>query len=97
VAKAKTPTKRTSKAAKAAKPDSGATAPSGRRRPPRRDRAAAGERIAKMAREIVRIVHDRKDPFVDIPSRTLSNVQFNEQKGIIELLDGKQRRFFFSL
>jgi DNA topoisomerase-6 subunit A len=68
-----------------------------RKRIGRRDRAAAGERIARMAREIVRIVHDRKDPFVDIPSRTLSNVQFNEQKGIIELLDGKQRRFFFSL
>jgi DNA topoisomerase-6 subunit A len=67
------------------------------KRTAKRDRAAAGERIAKMAREIVRIVHDRKDPFVDIPSRTLSNVQFNEQKGIIELLDGKQRRFFFSL
>ncbi len=67
------------------------------RKTSRRDRAAAGERIAKMAREIVRIVHDRKDPYVDIPSRTLSNVQFNEQKGIIELLDGKQRRFFFSL
>ena len=62
-----------------------------------RDRAAAGERITRMARELVGIIHDRQDPYVDIPARTLSNVQFNEKKGIIELLDGKQRRSFFSL
>jgi DNA topoisomerase-6 subunit A len=62
-----------------------------------RDRAAAGERIAKLAREVVGVVHDRQDPYVDIPSRTLSNVQFNETKRIIELLEGKQRRSFFSL
>jgi DNA topoisomerase VI subunit A len=62
-----------------------------------RDRAAAGERIIKLARQVVGIVHEREDPYVDIPARTLSNVQFNEKKGIIELLDGKQRRAFFSL
>lgn len=63
----------------------------------RRDRAAAGERIRQLAQQVVALVHERRDPFVDIPARTLSNVRFNEQKGIIELLDGKQRRFFFSL
>jgi DNA topoisomerase-6 subunit A len=68
-----------------------------RRKPSGRDRAAAGERIAKLAREVVCVIHDRQDPYVDIPSRTLSNVQFNETKRIIELLDGKQRRSFFSL
>ncbi len=62
-----------------------------------RDRAAAGGRIEKLAREIVTVVHKHEDPYVDIPARTLSNVQFNEKKGIIELLDGKQRRSFFSL
>jgi DNA topoisomerase-6 subunit A len=67
------------------------------KRSPRRDRAAAAERIKRMARDVVGVVHERRDPFVDIPSRTLSNVRFNEKKGIIELLDGKQRRFFFSL
>jgi len=68
-----------------------------RRKPAGRDRAAAGERIVKLARQIVGVVHEREDPFVDIPARTLSNVQFNEKRGIIELLDGKQRRSFFSL
>lgn len=61
------------------------------------DRAAAGQRITGMARNIVSLVHKQEDPFLDIPSRTLSNVQFNEKRGIIEMLDGKQRRFFFSL
>lgn len=67
------------------------------RRTGQRDRAAAGERIRKLARGIIDIVHTRDDPYVEIPSRTLSNVRFNEKKRIIELLDGKQRRSFFSL
>ncbi len=50
-----------------------------------------------MAKGIVQVVHERDDPYVEIPSRTLSNVSFNEKKGIIELLDGTQRRSFFSL
>jgi DNA topoisomerase-6 subunit A len=62
-----------------------------------RDRAAAGKRIVDLAKDVIGQVHQRRDPFVDIPSRTLSNVRFNEKKGIIELLEGKQRRFFFSL
>jgi len=71
--------------------------PATKPRKPARDRAAAGERIIKLAREVSRVVHEREDPYLDIPSRTLSNVQFNEAKRIIELLDGKQRRSFFSL
>lgn len=61
------------------------------------DRAAAGQRIIRMAEAVASLVHKRQDPFVDIPSRTLSNVQFNEKRGIIELLAGRQRRAFFSL
>jgi DNA topoisomerase-6 subunit A len=66
-------------------------------KPVRRDRAAAAERIGKLAAGVIAAVHRGDDPHVDIPSRTLGNVRFNEKKGIIELLDGKQRRFFFSL
>ena len=62
-----------------------------------RDRAGAGNRITKLASSIVSQVHKKGDPFVDIPSRTLSNVQFNEKRGIIEMLDGTQKRSFFSL
>ncbi len=63
----------------------------------RRDREAAGRRIVGLARDTVALIHKREDPFVDIPSRTLSNVRFDEKKGIIELLEGVQRRYFFSL
>jgi len=76
------------------------TAPSSKKaaRPaPCRDRAAAGQRISELARRVVQRIQQREDPFVDVPARTLSNVRFNEQKGIIELLDGTQRRYFFSL
>ncbi|MFH1747451.1 MAG: DNA topoisomerase IV subunit A [Planctomycetota bacterium] len=68
-----------------------------RKRTKKADRAAAGKRITTMAKDVVTLVSKQTDPYVDIPSRTLSNVKFNEKKGIIELLDGKQRRFFFSL
>jgi DNA topoisomerase VI subunit A len=61
------------------------------------DRAAAGRRITDMAATVVQLINQQQDPFVEIPSRTLSNVHFNEKKGIIELLAGKQRRGFFSL
>jgi DNA topoisomerase-6 subunit A len=62
-----------------------------------RDRSAAGQRIVGLARDIVALAQKHQDPFVDIPTRTLSNVRFDEKKGIIELLDGTQRRYFFSL
>jgi len=68
-----------------------------RRSTSRRDRAAAAQRVAGLAKGVVALLSQRQDPFVDIPSRTLSNVRFNEKRGIIELLDGRQRRFFFSL
>jgi len=62
-----------------------------------RERTAAGERLRELAAGVVELLRRQQDPYVDIPSRTLSNVRFNEKKGIIELLDGRQRRFFFSL
>ncbi|MBI3759099.1 MAG: DNA topoisomerase IV subunit A [Deltaproteobacteria bacterium] len=67
------------------------------RKAPQRDRASAGQRIIKMASDVIETVRKHDDPFVDIPSRTLSNVRFNEKRGIIEMLEGSQRRFFFSL
>jgi DNA topoisomerase-6 subunit A len=66
-------------------------------KPSRRDRAGAADRIRRMAASVVGVVHKREDPFIDIPSRTLGNVRFNERRRIIEMLDGKQRRSFFSL
>lgn len=63
----------------------------------KRDRAGAGRRIIDMGRHVVNLIDRADDPWIDIPSRTLSNVQFNERRRIIEMLEGKQRRFLFSL
>lgn len=65
--------------------------------PAARDRASAAARITGMAGGVVKLVEKQADPYVDIPSRTLSNVEFNPSRRIIELKDGKQRRMFFSL
>ncbi len=62
-----------------------------------RDRASAGQRIRKLAGEVIELVQRLDDPFIEIPSRTLANVRFNEKRGIIEMLSGTQRRDFFSL
>ena len=84
-------------APKAVRKLTGSTASPASRATGKRDRAAAGKRIQQMAKNVVGLVHDQTDPFLDIPARTLSNVQFNEKRGIIEMLDGTQRRQFFSL
>ena len=107
MAKKKTATKKTTRkagqsagrttAAATKSPSKEATPKRTRKRASRRDRAAAGQRIVTLAKDVIGQVHKRHDPHVDIPSRTLSNVRFNEKKGIIELLGGKQRRSFFSL
>jgi DNA topoisomerase-6 subunit A len=70
---------------------------SGRKPATGRDRAGAGQRIQKLAATVVESVRRKQDPHLDIPSRTLSNVAFNEKLGIIELKDATQRRAFFSL
>jgi len=62
-----------------------------------RNRLAAAERIQALARRLVDLIEKQQDPYLDIPARTLSNVRFNEKSRIIELLDGTQRRYFFSL
>ncbi|MBK8914632.1 MAG: DNA topoisomerase IV subunit A [Phycisphaerales bacterium] len=61
------------------------------------DRAGAGKRLTDVAQGVIGLIRKREDPFLDIPSRTLSNVRFNEKRRIIELLDARQRRYFFSL
>ncbi|QOJ14255.1 MAG: DNA topoisomerase IV subunit A [Planctomycetia bacterium] len=61
------------------------------------DRAGVGKRLTGVAENVIGLIRKRQDPFLDIPSRTLTNVRFNEKRRIIELLDGRQRRFFFSL
>ncbi|NOS99125.1 MAG: DNA topoisomerase IV subunit A [Phycisphaerales bacterium] len=50
-----------------------------------------------MARMVVEQIDRADNPTLNIPVRSLSNVAFNEKKGIIEMGDGKAARPFFDL
>jgi DNA topoisomerase VI subunit A len=53
--------------------------------------------IVGLADRVVDSAEKRKDPHVDIPSRTLSNVRFSPRKGIIEMGNATNRRMLFDL
>ena len=54
-------------------------------------------KLVGLAEGVVRDVHADKDPVLDIPSRSLSNVTFDEKKSIIELGDQRQARQLFNV
>ncbi len=89
--------KRTKKASPTTK--SKASAPA--RKPARRGEKAAREKTARklvgLADTVVEAGKKKSDPFVDIPTRALSNVTFNERRRIIEMGKNRQRRSFFNL
>ncbi|MEQ8849061.1 DNA topoisomerase IV subunit A [Botrimarina sp.] len=53
--------------------------------------------LVGLADEVVRAADKKRDPFLDIPSRTLSNVRYSPRKGIIEMGTSKNRRQLFDL
>lgn len=53
--------------------------------------------LVQLADGVVRAASSKKDPFVDIPSRTLSNVRYSPRKRILEMGSGKNRRQLFDL
>ncbi|GAO02253.1 DNA topoisomerase IV subunit A [Anaeromyxobacter sp. PSR-1] len=55
------------------------------------------QKIETLAESVLRSVKGGKNPFVEIPVRSLANVQFNPRKRLIELKDQKQRRYFFNV
>ncbi len=71
------------------------------RKPARRGEKAAREQTARklvrVAEDVVAASRKKRDPFVDIPTRALSNVRFDERRQIIQMGDAKQRRSFFNL
>lgn len=54
-------------------------------------------KLVRMANDVLASVRSKKNPYLEIPTRTLSNVRFNEQKQIIELGEDKQKRYFFNV
>ncbi|RMH26895.1 MAG: DNA topoisomerase IV subunit A [Planctomycetota bacterium] len=65
-----------------------------RRRPPREP---AADRLGALARAIADAAEKGEDPSVRIPTRALSNVDYNAGSRIIEMGDAAQTRSFFNL
>ena len=53
--------------------------------------------IRDLADDVVKSVDRGRAPYVDIPSRSLSNVRFSQSKRIIEMGSGTNRRELFNL
>jgi DNA topoisomerase-6 subunit A len=86
---------RTTKAAAASSGDGGAA------RSKRRSRDAVSKKTAakieKLAEGILKTVGSGRNPFVDIPVRSLANVSWSEKRRLIELGSQKQKRYFFNV
>ncbi len=68
-----------------------------RRRKTATTRGETGERLLSLASRVAQQAEKGRDPWVDIPTRSLSNVAFNARSRIIEMGDNTQRRSFFNL
>jgi DNA topoisomerase-6 subunit A len=53
--------------------------------------------IVDLADGVVTAAEKRRDPYVDVPSRTLANVRYSPRKRIIEMGTGTNRRQLFDL
>ena len=59
--------------------------------------AATLKRIDTVAQAVVKTSLAGRDPFVDIPTRSLSNTSYNKSKRILEMGSASQRRNLFNL
>jgi len=55
------------------------------------------QKIERMAELVLRATKGGKNPFVEIPIRSLANVKFNERKRLIELGSQKQKRYLLNV
>src|SRR5262245_56623418 len=53
-------------------------------------------RLISLADEVISAAKSNRSPAFQIPTRSLSNVEFNAKRGIIEMGKGKQERSFFN-
>ena len=65
-------------------------------KPSSRDRKTLGD-LTGLADRVVTAAQRKRDPHVDIPSRTLSNVSYNRRKRFIEMGSNTNRRQLFNL
>jgi DNA topoisomerase-6 subunit A len=55
------------------------------------------KRLTEMADEVVQMVGRKRDPYVDVPTRSLSNVKYNKSRRFIEMGSNTNRRHLFNL
>ena len=55
------------------------------------------KQLNELADGVVTAANSRRDPYLDIPARTLSNVRYSKAKGILEMGSGTNRRQLFNL
>ena len=55
------------------------------------------EKIETLAAAVMKTVKGGRNPFVEIPIRSLANVRFNERRRLVELGSQKQKRYFFNV
>ncbi|MBI3565567.1 MAG: DNA topoisomerase IV subunit A [Elusimicrobia bacterium] len=58
---------------------------------------AVEKKLVGLADVVIDAAAKKKDPSIPIPVRALSNVKFNEKRGIIEMGSSKQMRTFFNM
>src|SRR5215475_16263 len=54
-------------------------------------------KIERLAEGVLRSVAGGKNPFLDIPVRSLANVSWSEKRRLVELGNQKQKRYFFNV
>src|SRR5512143_3801950 len=54
-------------------------------------------KIEKLADGVLKSVAGGKNPFLDIPVRSLANVSWSEKRRLVELGNQKQKRYFFNV
>jgi DNA topoisomerase-6 subunit A len=55
------------------------------------------QKIERLAESVLKATKGGKNPFLEIPIRSLANVRFNEKKRLIELGTQRQKRYFFNV
>jgi len=89
-----TPAKATTAKATTAK---ATTAAAGKKTVSRATDVATQKKIVRMADAVVKSSLAGRDPFVDVPTRALSNTRWNKSRRILQMGDASQRRNLFNL
>ena len=59
--------------------------------------AKTKKRLTELADEVVQMAGRKRDPYVDVPTRSLSNVKYNKTRRFIEMGSNTNRRHLFNL